>query len=147
MVDVMDRQLESETIIQYVAETFVGVNIVVATEGLPAGDTLFVYDPDRNLEPIRQFPFATIVTKDYADLDNASNLDRPGVYRLNLGASPARFRSRFGAPSSIQPGQFDFTAHDTVTPHPVYATQSFVCVLNPSAETFERVQPLLAGSV
>jgi hypothetical protein len=29
-------------------------------------------------------------------------------------------------------------------PHPVYAPQSWVCVLNPSRETFEAVQPLLA---
>jgi hypothetical protein len=28
-------------------------------------------------------------------------------------------------------------------PHPVYAPQGWVCVLNPSAETFERVKPLL----
>ena len=28
-------------------------------------------------------------------------------------------------------------------PHPVYGRQSWVCVLNPSAETFGRVKPLL----
>ncbi len=31
-------------------------------------------------------------------------------------------------------------------PHPVYAPQSWVCVLNPSAETFEAVKPLLADA-
>jgi hypothetical protein len=29
-------------------------------------------------------------------------------------------------------------------PHPVYAAQFYVCVLNPGAETFEAVKPLLA---
>ena len=51
------------------------------------GDTFFIYDPERNLEGSRRFPFATIVTKDYAEFDNASDLDRPGVFRLNIGVS------------------------------------------------------------
>jgi hypothetical protein len=38
----------------------------------------------------------------------------------------------------------DFTALDQLLPHPVYAPQSWVCVLNPSAATFEAVRPLLA---
>jgi hypothetical protein len=38
----------------------------------------------------------------------------------------------------------DYTALDTLIPHPVYASHSYVSVLNPSAETFERVKPLLA---
>ena len=29
-------------------------------------------------------------------------------------------------------------------PHPVYAAQSWVCVLNPSDATFESLRPLLA---
>ena len=29
-------------------------------------------------------------------------------------------------------------------PHPVYGWMSWVCVLNPSAETFKTMQPLLA---
>jgi hypothetical protein len=37
----------------------------------------------------------------------------------------------------------DFTVLDQLIPHPVYATQSWVSVLNPSAATFEAVRPLL----
>src|ERR1051325_9270206 len=88
--------MDQDTIIQYVVDTFDGVNVVTATEGLPAGDTFFIYDPDRNLEPQRQFPFATIVTKDYGDFDRASNLDRPGVFRLNVGVSRDTYRALFG---------------------------------------------------
>ncbi|HEX5502790.1 MAG TPA: DUF6194 family protein, partial [Thermomicrobiales bacterium] len=33
---------------------------------------------------------------------------------------------------------------DRLLPHPVYAPQSWVCVLNPSDETFQTVRPLLA---
>jgi hypothetical protein len=39
---------------------------------------------------------------------------------------------------------YDFTVLDQLLPHPVYAPQSWVCVLNPSAETFERLRPLPA---
>ncbi len=38
----------------------------------------------------------------------------------------------------------DYAALDRVMPHPVYAAQSWVCVLNPSPETFEAIKPLLA---
>jgi hypothetical protein len=38
----------------------------------------------------------------------------------------------------------DFTTLDQILPHPVYAPQSWVCVLNPSDETFQAVRPLLA---
>ncbi len=33
---------------------------------------------------------------------------------------------------------------DRLMPHPVYAGQSWACVLNPSTETFESSEPLLA---
>ena len=38
----------------------------------------------------------------------------------------------------------DYAVLDTVLPHPVYASQYWVCVLVPGAETFETtVRPLL----
>jgi hypothetical protein len=111
---------------------------------------LLRYDPERNLEPKRQFPFATIVTKDYGEFDRASNLNRSGVFRLNIGLSNQTYRARFGAqPSRVGDGGavdtgHDFSALDELIPHPVYATQSWVSVLNPSAETFAEIRPLLA---
>ena len=130
--------MDQAAITAYIAETCPGTDVVTGTEGIAAGDTFFIYDPDRNLQDKQRFPFATIVTKDYGDFDNASNLNRAGVFRLNAGVSRETFRSLFG-----DDGTYDFTALDRLMPHPVYGRQSWVCVLNPSAETFERVKPLL----
>ena len=84
-------------------------------------------------------PFATLVTTD--DHDQDSDLNRPGVFRLNIGVSPAPFRSLFAETVAC-----DFTVLDTLMPHPVYAGANWVCVLNPSAATFETVKPLLDGA-
>ncbi|MFO0750434.1 MAG: DUF6194 family protein [Myxococcota bacterium] len=143
--------MDDVEIAKIIAERFTGVDVLVASResGAPEvawGDSFFFYDPARSGDPQR-FPFATLVVKDYPGWDAASNLDRPGVFRLNLGVSKETFRARFGAPSQAVEGGHDFTALDVVMPHPVYAAQSWLCVLNPSAETFEReVMPLLADA-
>ena len=139
--------MEQDEIIQWVTDTFTGVDVARPTDGPGAGDTFFIYDPRRDLEPRRQFPFATIVTKDYGDFDNASQLSRPNVFRLNIGVGRDTFRALFGPPPSAKSGtstKYDFAALDRLMPHPVYAPQSWVCVLNPSPQTFEAVKPLLA---
>ncbi|MBI5761040.1 MAG: hypothetical protein HZA46_21155 [Planctomycetales bacterium] len=112
--------------------------------------SFFFYDPGRNIPHDRRFPFATIVTKDYGEFDNASNLNRPSVFRLNIGVSKDTYRSLFGSQPS-RPGAdgvvdagHDFAALDQVLPHPVYGKMYWVCVLNPSAATFQTVRPLLA---
>jgi hypothetical protein len=132
--------MDERTITQAITERFAGVYVEHGTGDVAAGDTFFSYDPEGNLDPKRRFPFATIVTKDYGDFDRASNLDRPGVFRLNIGVSRETFRARFGA---VNTG-LDFSVLDQLIPHPVYAPQSWVSVLNPSDETFEAIQPLLA---
>lgn len=135
--------MNEKSITDYIASTFAGVNVVrPELSGGPEiahGDTFFIYDPNRDLEPNRQFPFATIVTKDYGDFDCASNLNRPGVFRLNIGVPKATFQSLFGTP-----GSHDFAALDKLMPHPVYGAQSWICVLNPSAATFQGLHKLLA---
>src|SRR5918911_368955 len=139
--------MDQDAIIQYVTDTFTGVEVVRPTDGPGAGDTFFIYDPQHNLDPKRRFPFATIVTKDYGDFNNASQLNRPNVFRLNIGVSRDTFRALFGHASSAESDKstpYDFAALDRLMPHPVYARQSRVCVLNPSPETFEAVKPLLA---
>ena len=139
--------MDQDTIIQYVMDTFTGIEVLRPTDGPGAGDTFFFYDPQRDIDPKRRMPFATIVTKDYGDFDNASNLNRLDVFRLNIGVSRDTFRALFGyAPGedSTESVDYDFAALDRLMPHPVYAPQLFVCVLNPSLETFEVVKPLLA---
>jgi hypothetical protein len=141
--------MDQDAIIQYVTDAFTGVEVIRPTDGPGTGDTFFIYDPQRNLDPQHRFPFATIVTKDYGDFDNASQLNRPHVFRLNIGVSKDTFRALFGPPpraESEQSTSYDFAALDRLMPHPVYAPQAWVCVLNPSPNTFEAVKPLLADA-
>ena len=103
---------------------------------------------------ITGFPFVTLVTSDL--YDQFSNLNRPSIFRLNIGIGKQTFRSLLGEPllpsgrdSAAESGEnssdYDFTALDQVMPHPVYGRMYWVCVLNPSDETFEtKVRPLLA---
>jgi Family of unknown function (DUF6194) len=138
-----EERMDEAAIRQVVADHYPGVDVQIASEenGAPEmawGDTFFIHDPNRNLEGPRRFPFATIVTKDYGDFDNRSNLNRPGVFRLNVGVSSQTYRGLF--PTD---GDHDFTALDTLMPHPVYGGQHWVSVLNPSEATFEKLRPLL----
>jgi hypothetical protein len=94
-------------------------------------------------------PFATLIAQDN-DYDRVSNLDRPSVFRLNIGVGKDTYRSMFGppppapGPEGVVATGHDFTALDQVMPHPVYAPQSWVCVLSPGDETFQTVRALLA---
>src|SRR5579859_5063816 len=131
-----------------ITDTFEGVDSVV-----DSGNSFFFYNPDPNVPPDHMFPFATLMTNDLND--PFSNLNRPSVFRLNIGVSKQTFRSLFGEPSPSHGGDdtsdsaetdsaFDFTALDELMPHPVYGRMYWVCVLNPSEETFDtKVRPLL----
>lgn len=89
----------------------------------------------------RRRPFATLVAADNAH-DRISRLDRPGVYRLNLGVGRERFDALFG-PDKRAVAAFDYSALDTLMPHPDYAAQWWICVLNPGAATLASVRDLL----
>ena len=138
--------MDEAAIRSHIQATFPDVRIVIASSdsGAPEvawGDTFFFADNDE-AKP-HQFPFATIVTKDYEDFDSASNLNRPDVFRLNIGLGRETFRSLFDP--DVPAPQYDFTALDRLMPHPVYAPQFFACILNPSDSIFEStVRPLLA---
>jgi uncharacterized protein DUF6194 len=133
-------------ITRYISDAFSGIEVQVASreDGSPEiawGDTFFFYTPGRDIPADRKFPFATIVTKDYGEFDCASDLNRPGVFRLNVGVSKQTFTALFGV---AKPEDYDFTALDKLMPHPVYGKMHWVCVLNPSAATLEAMLPLLA---
>jgi hypothetical protein len=123
--------MDEAAITRFITETFSNVEAYVAS-----GDTYYFHHPDP-AAPDRRFPFATLVTGDRHDA--ASDLERPGVFRLNVGVSKERFASLFPTPSD-----HDHTALDRIMPHPVYGKMYWVCVLNPSAETFQTVKALLA---
>lgn len=111
------------------------------------GNHFFFYDPGPHLGANHRLPFATLVTSDA--YDRASQLDRPGVYRLNIGLTPETYRRLFGTPPAatremnvVDTGH-DPTILDELMPHPVYAPLFWVCVLSPSATTLETLRPLL----
>jgi Family of unknown function (DUF6194) len=84
--------------------------------------------------------FATIVTTDEHDMGTPSDLARDGVFRLNIGVGRDTFQRLVG--SMKDP---DYAALDQVVPHPVYAKQRWIAILNPSRQTFDEiVKPLIA---
>jgi hypothetical protein len=76
----------------------------------------------------RMLPMITLALND--TWDAASNLELSGAYRLNIGVTKKTFSDLFREETG-----FDFTA---------YGAQYWVCILNPSAATFEHtVKPLI----
>ncbi|RKR93131.1 hypothetical protein BDK92_7648 [Micromonospora pisi] len=128
---------------RYICTAFEGVRALES-----AGDTFLLYDPDGDLPAERQFPFATIVTGDH--YETVSALNRPDTYRLNIGLTKVTYTGSFGAAPTHRDADgvletgFDYAAVDTLMPHPVYAAQYWVCVVNPGAQTLETVRTLLA---
>lgn len=83
--------------------------------------------------------FATIVWTDEHDEGAPSKLSRPGAYRVNIGVGKETFQRLVG--SSTEP---DYAAFDRILPHPVYAKQRWISILNPSHATVrDTVLPLL----
>ncbi|MGW0248636.1 DUF6194 family protein [Nocardia goodfellowii] len=98
------------------------------------GDHFFYYAPDGQL-PQREQPYATIVTKNYPD-DSSGDLDPPGRWRLNIHVGRRVFTELLGTDPREQPSAaVDFTAVDTVLPHPVYHRQGWIAIINPDVRT------------
>ena len=93
-----------------------------------------------SLDPEKHWPnFATVVWTDEHDMGPVSRLSRPGVYRLNIGVGKRTFERLVG--SMTDP---DYAAFDRILPHPVYAKQRWISILNPSEPTVrDVVLPLL----
>jgi len=122
--------LDPEAITRVIRELYPETDVVEAM-----GATFFSLDPEKHWPN-----FATIVTTDEHDEGAPSNLARPGVFRLNLGVGRATFERLVG--SLTDP---DYAAFERVLPHPVYARQLWISILNPSHATFrDVVLPLLA---
>ncbi len=123
--------MDELSVTNYIATTFPEVESTIAF-----GYTMFFYRSDRKIS------FATLISSDY-DYDHISNLNRPGVFRLNIGVSKKTFQSLFGT-DKVDISSYDFSALDVIMPHPDYAQQHYICVLSPSETTFEKVRALLA---
>jgi Family of unknown function (DUF6194) len=119
---------DPEAITRYILKTYPDADIVTIE-----GGSFFSLDPEAHW-PI----FATVIWSD--DFDQVSDLARPGVFRLNLGVERATFDRLVG--STADP---DHSALDVLLPHPEYARQHWISILNPSDETYrDVVLPLLA---
>jgi len=107
------------------------------------GDTFFYYAPDR-VTPTTTQPFATVVTKNYPG-DEASRLDPPDTFRVNIAAGKEAFIRWTGhAPSEPATTEVDYSAADTVIPHPVYSTVGWLAVVNPGSRTEAATRELLS---
>lgn len=113
------------------------------------GEKGIFYNPNNLLK--RGVYILTIKEKD-GDNDKSSNLDRDGIYRVNIGVRKSTFIKLFREiPKRPSAGEFvdmdfDFSSLNQILPHPVYAWMSWICVLNPSLQTFETLKPLIKES-
>ena len=123
--------IDETFITSYITDTFEHVETAINL-----GYTFFFYRDDH------MHAFATIASTGN-EYEKISNLDRPGVYRLNIGVSRGTFQELFGK-GKIDISTYDFSALDTVMPHPDYSSQHFLCVLSPSETTFGQIGSLLA---
>ena len=110
------------------------------------GETSLFYNPGLKLP--NGVYFCTIKEND-GDNDKSSNLARDNIYRLSIGLPKERYEQEFGIKPPRPPKGgivdtgHDFTKTNILMPHPIYAWMSWVCILSPSAETFERISPLI----
>lgn len=149
MTDLRDTWTLDETTARIAALD--GVRILVASVELGAPESawgdMFVYDGDGPTDG--RHPFATVVVSDYPGFDTASDLDRPGAYRVNIHVGRERFRELlgYGPESHADSGAHDHREPDRLLPHPVYAAQSWVSVVNPGTRTGVLVESLLAEAL
>jgi hypothetical protein len=90
----------------------------------------------------RMHPFATIVVRNVPGFDERSDLDRPGVFRLNVELGRTEFKSLFGyGPEEFATHQaeIDFAASGRWFPHPVYAVQGWGSVVDPEPAGTDRL--------
>lgn len=126
-----------EEIKNYILENFKSIKLLEANE-----DLFFMHENNDKL------PFATIVTKDNG-YDNFSNLDREGYFRINIGIDKKIFNAMFKEMTNEKRLEayldlgIDYTREDIIQPHPTYGSLYWICVVNPSDKTFERLKEYL----
>lgn len=110
------------------------------------GETSLFYNPGQALP--NGVYFCTIKEKDGAN-DKASQLDRCDVFRLSVGIGREAYEKQFGArpkrpvKGGIITAEYDFSAVNTLMPHPIYGWMSWVQILNPSEEALTELLPFI----
>lgn len=137
----MSQSVTVEQMIERITRRYDG--LVVAQNW---GETGLFYNPDNRLP--KGVYFLTFKEKDGPN-DKSSNINRDGVYRINLGIEKATFTQLFGAlPARPSAGgvvdmAYDFAMVDKIMPHPVYAWFAWVVLLSPSEESYKQLVPLI----
>ncbi|WP_328587591.1 DUF6194 family protein [Serinibacter arcticus] len=128
------------------------------------GDHFFYWAPDGVLPTNRQ-PYATVVTKNYPD-DDASDLDPPGRWRLNVHVGRTRLVELLGeeeradggaadggeadggeADGGAADGDRDDPAEaDVLRRHPLYGPMGWIAVVNPGERTLPLLTELLRAA-
>jgi len=110
------------------------------------GETSLFYNPGRKLP--NGVYFCTIKDHD-GENDKASQLNRPGVFRVAIGLATTTYISLFG-PKPKRPEKggivnlpLDFSETGRFMPHPVYAWMGWAQVLSPDKDLFERLFPYI----
>lgn len=86
-----------------------------------------------------RLPFVTIGHEDN-EFDVVSNLNREGVFRINIGVSKKTYQSLLG---DMKSEGIDYSVLDVFLPHPHYAKQNFVCILNPTGDHVDITKQLI----
>lgn len=92
------------------------------------GYRLFFYSSDQTM------PFVSLAESD-SEYDSVSKLNRDGVFRVNIGVERDTFKTLFPEKKT----EWDYTELNKFLPHPHYAAQNFICVLNPTGSNEDRV--------
>lgn len=130
-----------DEILQYCLENLEGTVLVNSW-----GEKGIFYNPYNTLK--RGVYILTLKEKD-GENDKSSNLDRENIYRVNMGLRKNTFVNIFGdipkrpAKGGVVEMEYDFTSSNQLMPHPVYAWMGWVCILNPTEQSFEELKPLI----
>ena len=136
-----NQTMTKDQIILEVQNSFKGL-----VKNINWGEIGLFYNPENKLS--KGIYLLTFKEKDGAN-DKASNIDRENVYRMNLGISKESFFQLFGnKPKRPKAGQiidmpYDFSELNRIMPHPVYGWMNWICDLNPTKETFNKLFPLI----
>lgn len=122
--------MDEGAVIEYIVTTFPGLQHEVVE-----GNWFFFGGTER------QMPVITLMSNEA--FDTYSDLARPSVYRLNIGISGDTFATV--VQDAGETADADYTEFDRILAHPEYGGAKWVCVVNPSEDTFaEVIRPLLA---
>jgi hypothetical protein len=141
IIESLSNSLSSQEIVTYCLKNYPDLVLVNSW-----GEKALFYNPQNSLK--RGVYVLTIKEKDGPN-DVASEINRENVYRVNFGIGKEQFIKLFGTvPKRPKAGETaamscDYTALNTLMPHPVYAWMGWVSILNPSKEIFLDVIPLI----